>query len=219
MIELLGVISAILAILTFGWGIMKFVLRPYLNRRKDYGDMERTIEGHFKMWKAVDYSYRADPLLDNKDFSRVNKFRKKLRKMDKERLAFILRNAVQLGMKGDWGYWLALIKDNDTIIQALIPTLDGTAGWRPMWRTGYIMEKLIGEQNNVFIERVPTKIKDNECFKEVLDVIITIGVKKYLKIVSNGDDERLSDKAKMVLQEINQYSDQIDEYVKNKQFK
>lgn len=213
--EILGVISSIIGIIGGFWAGIRFILKPILRKKRSYREVIDIIEEYFKRWKDVNYSFRGEPLIRYEEFFKINKFRSNLRKMNKEKIAFLLRNAVQHGLGGDWGYWLVINKNNEKVINALIPALDGTAGWRPMWRVAYILERTVGGKINSLYNEF-SEMKENRNAKFVLEIMKKTGTVRHLHSILKDPQEELKDKAQKVLQEIETFAEQIGEYTKNR---
>ena len=216
MFETLGLIASVIGIASAIWAIFRFILRPYIERYRSYKNVLDMIKDHFNRWKKVDYSARAHSLIIDYKFLEVNKFRHRLRELDREKLAFLLRCAVQSGIGGEWGDWLVINKENEKIIPALITALDGTAGLRPIWRSAYILEKTFGKGINRLFYQLPPEMKDNESIQFAFKVMSEEGVVEYLTSTSKGTDKDLKRKAQLVIQEIEQFSGQINEYIKSR---
>jgi DNA-directed RNA polymerase subunit L len=216
MIEILGIISSIIGIAGGIWAVIRFILKPILRKRRDFREVINTIEKHFKTWKSVNYSFRKDPLIKYEDFLKINRFAPNLRKMNEEKMAFLLRNAVQHGLGGDWGYWLVVNKNNEKVIDALIPSLDGTAGWRPIWRSAYILERTAIGKINTLYNKLSDKLEKSRDVKFVFEIIKKIGTVRYLQSILESGQKELKDKAQKILQEIEVFSEQIEEYTKNR---
>jgi len=209
--EIIGIIASIIGIVGFVWVIIKFV---FINRKRDYKDVNNIIDEHFAVWKRVNFSSRGNSLINYKDFKKVNKFRSKLVKNDKDKMAFLMRCAVQNGMGGAWGHWLVLNKNNEKIVTPLILALDGMAGYQPRWRSAYILEKTFGKSINQVFEKLDTNMKKNEDIKFVFHVMFNEGVEKYLQNVSKGTQKELKLKAQRVLQEIEVFFKEVNQYIK-----
>jgi len=168
------------------------------------------IEDHFNRWKESHYSSRAGSLIGYEEFLEVNKFRDQLQNIGEEKLAFLLRNAVQNGMGGNWGYWLVKNKENEKIIIPLVRALDGTAGWQPTWRAAYILEVTFGRSVDQVFEQLPDEIRKNKNIEFAFHVMSTTGVKEHLQSTETAAQVE----AQRVLQEIENFSEQIGEYIK-----
>lgn len=215
MIETFNLIASIVAITGAAWAISKFFLRPYIEKEKRYKNLVETIEDHFNDWKTGRYYGIGGALVQEKKLvSEINKFRLRLLNLGDEKLAYLLRNAIQNGIKGDWGYWLVINKENGMILPALVSALDGLEGVRPKWRAAYILEKTFGDKISHFYERLPNEMKDNEEIRGAFEVMSSTGIEKHmLQIVTEGDKE-LKRKAKEVLKEIQVFSKYMEDYAK-----
>lgn len=214
--EIIGAIASIIGIISVAFAIIKFLLRPYIERKREYKNVLEIIDEHFKKWKELGYLARSDSLIIGDNFSKINKYQYKLQKLNKERLSFLLRCAVQNGMNGKWGDWLILNKDNDKIVSALVRALDGSAGWRPIWRSAFILEKTFWKKTKYLFNQLPAEMQQNENIKFVFNVMNEQGVYEYLLSMSKSNNENIKPKAQLVLQEMEQFSVQIAEYIKSK---
>ena len=214
--EIVGLIASVIGIISVFFAIIKFLLRPYIESKKEYKKILEIIDVHFKKWKELSYLARADSLIIGENFSKINKYQHKLQKLNKEKFSFLLRCAIQNGMNGKWGDWLVLNKDNEKIIPALVVALDGNAGWRPIWRSAFILEKTLGKKIKYLFNQMPDEMQQNENLKLVFKIINGQGVYEYLLSISEGNNGNIKSKAQLVLQEIDQFSVQLAEYIKSK---
>jgi len=208
MSEIIGIIASVIGIATFIWGIYKFI------GQTEYKKIFKVIDEHFQRWKESDYSSRGGTLIEYSRFLKINRFRSKFRKVEKDKMAFLLRNAVQNGMGGQWGKWLAMNTNNEKIVEPLILALDGTAGEKPMWRSAYILEKIFTKEINQVAVQLKPELMNNEYVKLAIEVIRTTGVEKYLENIlqnKNEQGKRKSD-AQLLLQEIEAFSKEIDNF-------
>lgn len=216
MIEILGIISSIIGIAGGIWAGIRFILKPILRKRRNSREVINIIEEHFKIWKGVNYSFRKDPLIKYEEFLKISRSKPNLRKINKEKMAFLLRNAVQYGLASDWGYWLVMNKNNEKVIDALIPSLDGTAGRKPIWRSAYILERTVIGKINTLYNKLSDKMKKNRDVKFVFEIMKKIGTVRYIQSILESGQKELKDNAQKVLQEIEAFSEQIEEYTKNR---
>ncbi|MEK6616118.1 MAG: hypothetical protein AABZ32_08420, partial [Bacteroidota bacterium] len=150
---------------------------------------------------------------------KINKFRPKFKKLEKEKMAFLLRNAIQNGMGGQWGKWLIVNQNNEKIIEPLVKSLKGNEGWRPMWRSAYVLEKTFGENIDKFFSQLDSGLKENSQIQSVIHVLNTAGVKTYLEGIAKNKQDGRSSKAQAFLQEIQTFHKQIEKYANEQTIK
>ncbi len=180
------------------------------------------IEERFQKWKDLNFSSRGGTLIKYDDFLEVNKYRDKFEKeQDKEKLSFLLRCAVQNGMGGQWGKWLIMNANNEKIVLPLIAALDEMGGWKPAWRSAYLLEVTLKNEIDSICDKLDTEILEDEYTKFAIQILKEEGVKKYLhNIVNNNESKTKQVKdARIVLDEIRYFSNDIQEYIKNQNVK
>ena len=153
MIEVLGVIASVIGIVGALWALTRYVLRHRLQKEENYREVLEIVDEHYAKWKKGLYESRGDSLIRREKFVELNRFRERLCKLDEEKLAFLLRCAVQNGMSGEWGEWLILNKANSWMIPTLVRALRGEAGWRPVWRVASVLEKTYGRNMDSYGSR------------------------------------------------------------------
>jgi hypothetical protein len=211
--ELLSLIASIIAIVGGVWAFGKFILRPLNNKRREFSRVVKIIDDDFERWKENSYSSLDDYLIMGERFLEVNKFRDKLLKIEKDKLTYLFRCSVQ---NGKWGEWLLINQDNDKIIPILILILDGGGGWRPIWRSVYILEKVFGKSINQLFNHLPEDKQENENIQFAFEVMKSKGVESYLKDLSKRTEDEWKTKARQVLHEIEHFSTRVNTYVKRR---
>jgi len=215
MIEVLGIVASIIGIAGAIWALMRYLLRHRLRKEESYREVLAMVDEHYAKWKKGPYESRGGSLISREKFDKVNRFRDRLRKLDEEKLAFLLRCAIQNGMSGEWGDWLILNKANINTLPTLTRALKGEAGWRPIWRSAYILEKTCGRNMDSILEKLSREERSNATIASTIDVIVEQGTKKYLRGLSMSGSPDMKKKAEMVLQEIECFSAQTNQYAEH----
>ena len=177
-------------------------------------EMVNIISNKNQRWKDLNYTARGDALFSYNEFLNVNKLRDYLSDLDKDELAYLLRCSIQNGMGGEWGRWLRVNKDNEKIVTPLVVAINGIAGWRPMWRSAYVLEKIFGKDILVFFEKFKPELVEELRANEAIQAIVTVGIKKRLTLLSIENHEK-SKAALSVLDEIYTFSKEIEEFSEN----
>lgn len=206
MSEIIGLIASVIGIATFIWGIVKLIVWT------EYKKILKVIDAHFQRWEESDFSSRGGTLIEYSKFLEINRFRSKFRKAEKDRMAFLLRNAVQNGMGGQWGKWLTMNTNNEKIVYPLILSLDGTAGEKPMWRSAYILEKIFRKDISQVVDRLNPELENNENVKLAIKIMSMTGVEKYLENILQSEQGKRKSDAQLLLQEIKTFSKEIDNF-------
>jgi len=214
MIEIVGLVSSVIGILTFIWGIAKFAARE-----TEYKRIRKLIDEHYKTWKELGYILRGGAIVEKETVKRINKFRSKLKNIDDGQKSFLFRIAIQNGMIGEWGKWLLMNKHNSEIVEPLVKCLNGEEGWRPRWRSAYVLEKTFEKDINKVLGQLNSNLNKNDQTQLALHVINTDGVERYLKDISQDKQEERHKHAQALLQEIGAFSKQIEEYKKEQTLK
>lgn len=214
MSDTIGFIASILGIIGAIVASVQFLFKPYLKRKQQYKKVKNMVDERFKRWKELNYSMRGGSMIEREDFLLVNKHRSELIKLNDEVNAYILRNAIQNGLSGDWGNWLIENRDNDKITTPLIISLDESAGLRPAWRSSMILEKLFRNSPASIYNYIPDSIKDNPRIKSAIKIIEQEATSKELnRIIKNGSLENRK-KVQMVMEEFELFSDKLDAFMK-----
>jgi len=203
--------------------LARFNYKTSLDDVKNYLQQEKTkpsaqllnllkvIDERFEMWKSLKYSGRGDALISPNEFKPINKFRDMLTELDKERLAYLFRCAVQNGLNAEWGKWLWMNKDNELIVYPLVIVLDGIAGWRPRWRSAYILEITFGDDIALLIQGLSSEIIKDANTKAAFEVMATSGVSEYLDTIAESNHEK-KEEATLVKDEIAKFLDGLANY-------
>ena len=215
MIEILGIIASIVGIAGAIWALIRYILRHRFQKEESYGNILSMVGEHYAKWEKDPYESPDGSIISREKFGEINRFRDRLQKLDEQTLAFLLRCGIQHGMAGEWGDWLLLNKQNNQISHTLIRALKGEGGWRPIWRSAYILEKTFGRNMDSLLDELTGEERDNESIMSAVAVISEQGVKEYLRSISLSGTPGLRKKAEVVLQEIACFSAQINEYVQH----
>lgn len=214
MIETIGILSSILGLIGVVWAIINFVFKPYFRRQEEFKKICTLVDDSYKRWKELSYSARGGTIISHDDFLVVNKYRSKFKKKTPEIKAYLLRSAIQNGLGGNWGSWLEMNRNNKKILLPLFLALNKSAGFRPAWRSAYILEKLFSGN----ISEIDSFILENKIYKinnePILDVIKKCNVEsELLKITKNGNKED-GEKCQYVIEEIETFSKIINSFLK-----
>jgi hypothetical protein len=215
MIETLGVIASIVGIGGAFWALTRYILRHRIEKEERYGNILTLIGEHYAKWENDSYESPNGSLISLEQFGEINRFRDRLKKLDEQKRAFLLRCGVQHGMAGEWGDWLLLNKQNAQTSRALIRALKGEGGWRPIWRSAYILEARFGQNMDSLLDKLSREEKNNENIMSAVAVISEQGVEDYLQSISSGGIPSLKKKAEAVLAEIKCFSAQMSEYAQH----
>lgn len=209
--NILSIIASVIGIVGALWAIIKFLLKPYLELKK----INMMIDDKLQEWRDFPWFSGGRTLIKYEDFFLINKYKERLRKLDDERLAFLLRNAIQHGKTGGWGYWLVRNKDNDEALFAILTAI-GAPDEQPRWRAAYILQVACGRNVRDVFEKLPDMPGEaREKIKTTFDMITSTGTEEYLKTIT--DNEEKQKKAQRVLEEIEMFSEFIKQYAKRRQ--
>ncbi len=214
MIEKIGILASILGILGTIWAFIKFVFNPYFKNREEYKNICIVVNDSYKRWKDLSFSARGGAMISHDDFLTVNKYRHKFKKKNSEIRAYLLRNAIQNGLGGNWGFWLDMNKNNSNILLPLFLILDKSAGLRPLWRSAFILEKIFLRNINELDRFVTENKRISTNDKSILEIIRNNSVEtEMLKLVKQGTKEEKT-KIKYVIEECKTFSKEIDDFTK-----
>ena len=214
MIEIIGLIASIIAIIGALITGFQFVFKPYIRKRNELKKICTIVDENFKRWKELEYSGRGGTMISHDDFIMINKYRSTFNNKDKELRSFLLRNAIQNGLGGEWGKWLNMNRDNEKIILPLIIILKGSSGLRPAWRTAVILEKIFSANIETLDTYIPEKEKDNTSLISIVNIIKNKGIADMLNNLSQNGLKEDRDKAKMVLEEFETFSKELNDFAK-----
>lgn len=213
MAEIIGIIASIIGLCTFIWGIIRYVAKPIFVKREKLNDIINLVDEHYERWVQFGYLARAESLIIGSEFMKLDKYRNELKDIDKDKLGFLLRCAIQNGMKGNWGKWLCLQNSVKSFIPVLVSTLDGNSGLRPCWRSSYILEKLFKSDVDNIKKQIPKSIINNNNVNQILKIISNEGIVNYLIEISKKSNSKNKIKAKLVLQEIDFFRTDIENFL------
>jgi len=205
--SVIGLIGALIA-------VVQFIFKPIIKKCNEFKNICSVVEESFKRWKELEYSVRGGTMISHDYFILVNKYQSKFNKKDKELKSFLLRNAIQNGLGGNWGSWLYLNKDNETIILPLILTLNCSAGLRPVWRSAIILEKIFSKNSSLFDAFIPEKEKNNLSLETIVTVIKNRGVTDLVYDISKNGSKVNREKAQMVIEEFEVFSKELTAFAK-----
>lgn len=212
-IKLIEFAASVISIMGWGWASIKFVFKPYFKNRMEYEKICIVVKDCFKRWNELNYSARGGAMISHDDFLIVNKYRKRFKNKNLELKAYLFRNALQNGLGGNWGYWLYLNKDNVKIISPLVLGLNKSAGFRPNWRSAYILEKLFLkniDKLDLFVNAEKLQIND----KSILEIIKNNKVESEIHRMSIKGTKEEKEKIQLVIEELDKFSKDIDAFAK-----
>jgi hypothetical protein len=214
MIEQIGIVASILGIIGAIWAFIKFVFNPFFKRREEFKNICVVVEDSFTRWQKFDFSLRGGAMISPNDFLIVNKYRSKFNGKSSELKSYLFRNAIQNGLGGNWGYWLEMNKDNESILLPLFLALDKSGGLRPTWRSAFILEKIF--QHNVneidsFIAKYE-KLKLNN--HAIFDIIKSKKVESEILNKSKKGKKEEKEKMPFLIDELEKFSKEIDTFTK-----
>lgn len=214
MIEQIGIVASILCIIGAVWAFIKFVFNPFFKRREEFKNICVVAEDSYKRWQALNFSSRGGAMISPNDFLIVNKYRSKFKGKSSELKSYLLRNAIQNGLGGNWGYWLEMNKDNKSILLPLFLALDKSGGLRPAWRSAYILEKIF--QYN--IDEIDSFIAVHEELKingqAILDIIKSKKVESEILNKSKKGKKEEKERMPFLIDEFEKFSKEIDAFTK-----
>lgn len=206
--ETMYVIAFLFGISATIWATIKFLLLPFFEYRR----ILSVIKAKFLIWNSLDYPIQKDSMISQNNCLIINKYRSKFQKSDHKLKTFLLINAIQNGLSGDWGNWLCINKDNDTIICPLILFLTESAGLRAAWRSSFILEKVFQHDLPQFYTCIPNHLKYDRKIQDAIATIEKLGTEEELRwIVRNGSAENKK-KAQRILEEKEKYASEIEEF-------
>ena len=214
MLEIIGIIASILGIIGAIWSFIKFIFKLHFKRREEFKNICNIIEDSFQRWKALEYSNRGGSMISYDNFLIVNKYRSKFNKSNKEIKAFLLINAVQNGLGGNWGFWLKINNDNESIVSPLILMLDGSAGLRPLWRSACILEKIFSENVDKIYKFIPKSEKVYLKYESALSIILNHRIENEINKISKKGSLENRGKAQMLIEEFEKFSKEINAFTK-----
>jgi hypothetical protein len=118
--------------------------------------------------------------------------------LEQEKLAFLLRCAVQNGFEGAWGKWLAPNSDNAVIVLPLIITLSGAMGQKPRWRSAYILECIFGSQFQSVVEKSFPDYSQHVNTRQVIKIITESSIVGYLEELAQKEGKQSEDAVRLL---------------------
>lgn len=214
MVEQIGIIASIIGIIGAVWAFIKFVFNPFFKRREEFKSICVVVEDSYKRWQELDFSSRGGAMISHDDFLIVNKYRSKFKRKNAGLRSYLFRNAIQNGLGGNWGYWLEMNKDNESILLPLFLALDKSGGLRPAWRSAYILEKIfqqnVNEIDSFIAKNEKLQINNNLILNIIKDRKVEAEIKNILKKGKKEEREKLQ----YLIEEFDKFSIEIDAFVK-----
>lgn len=203
MVEALGLIAALIAIGGFVWATIRYFQPEKARQAQALNEAKTTLEYCYDNWREATVSSKHLHLLSYEDFLKVAFHKNQIAALSENERLFMFVCSIVHGL---WGDWMPRDVASEKILTAVVTLLDGRRGWRPVWRSAYIIEMLTGESKNAWHIHVPKELEDNDNLKLVSKKISGIGVIPYLAGLAKGDNPHLLDKSYALLQEIEAYS-------------
>ncbi len=214
MFEGIEIAATIIGIIGAIWAFVKFVFNPFFKKREEYKNICNVVNDSYERWKELGYTVRGGSMVSHDDFLIVNKYRSKFKNRSPEIKAYLLRNAIQNGLGGNWGFWINMNKDNKLILLHLFLSLDKSGGLRPAWRSAYILEKIYANKSAEIDKFVAENEKFHLTQKYFLDIIKSNSVEKELQKLSRKGTKEEKEKLKFIEEEILRFSKQVNDFVK-----
>ena len=203
MVEYLGIAASVIAILSAIFALRKRIFPKTAVASESLTKAEANFDYYFNKWMEAGYSTKHKYLISWDDFMQIDRHQKVfMAKKDENKRLFLLVCAVK---NGTWGEWWPEDIPWRRLVGALATLLNGEAGWRPVWRAAYLIEKLVNKNQTELIDLLPDDIIDDKEVKEVIQVITKMSVVKYLEGVTQGNNSHLRDKAFTILEDIKAY--------------
>jgi hypothetical protein len=172
------------------------------------------VNDSYERWKELGYTVRGGSMVSHDDFLIVNKYRSKFKNKSPEIKAYLLRNAIQNGLGGNWGFWIDMNKDNKLILLHLFLSLDKSGGLRPAWRSAYILEKIYSNKSSEINKFISENKEFNLNQKYFLDLIKGNSVEKELQKLTKRGTKEEKEKLRFVEEEILKFSKPANEFSK-----
>lgn len=167
----------------------------------------------YNLWYTTKVNSKALYVLPYYLFSEVLVYKDYLKDISYNQKRFLFLSAI---VNGRWADWFPDYYRTSDMFADLSGLLYGSNGWRPIWRTAYILEKLsLIKEVNVRKEMGIDSVVDRN-LNLVLDTIENKSTVEYLNDVVEQNKGSLSDKARMILNEIRAYDETIQSFIKNK---
>ncbi len=215
MFEKIEITATIIGIIGAIWAFIKFIFNPFFKRRDEYKNICNVVNDSYDRWKELGYTVRGGSMVSHDDFLIVNKYRSKFKNTSPEIKAFLLRNAIQNGLGGNWGFWINMNKDNKLILLYLFLSLDKSGGLRPAWRSAYILGKIYAnksiEIDKFIFDNKEFNLKQNFFIEIIKDNSVEKELQKLLKKGAKEEKEKL----RFIEEEISKFSKQVNEFTNN----
>ena len=204
MIEILGVIASVIAVATAIFAVRKRLFPSKVVSSESLTKAKANFDYYFSQWRETDYGTKHKHLIPWDGFKEIGRHRKEFRSIEKEEARlFLFVCAVKHGLWGDW--WPGDVNKKSAIL-ALAALLNGRAGWRPVWRAAYLIEKLSNEDSRDWTNDLPIGLSDDANVQETVRIMKDTGAVKHLELVSQGNNSHLRDKAFTILEDIKAYT-------------
>lgn len=202
MAEWLGIVAAVIAIGSFTWALFKKILPNRVRNSQEIRNVRSIISFASGNWQQATYSSKNLHIISYEDFQKVMAYRHQLKMLTEDERLFLFVCSIVHGL---WGEWIPEDIATKKVIVAASMLTDGRRGWRPVWRSAYIIEKLSGRIPERWQDVISDEVRDNSNFAQVEAVISTSSVVTYLEGMARGKNTHLVDKSYALLQEIDSF--------------
>lgn len=202
MVEVLGLVAALIAIGGFIWAMLRHFRPEKAKRAKAFSEATTSLAYGYNNWREATLSSKYLHLLSYDDFKKVALHKNQMAVLPEGEQIFMFVCSIVHGL---WGDWMPRGIPADRLLPSVITLLDGRPGWRPVWRAAYIIE-FLSDGPEEWLRYFPEELQSNSNAVQVREVISGDGVISYLVATTQGDNSHLRDKAYKTLQEIDAYS-------------
>ena len=202
MYESLGAIAALIAIGGFAWAIYKHFRPIEVKRAEALNEAKTILEFGFSEWRTASPTSKHMYLLSLDDFRKVVLQRSLIAEISEDERLYVFISSI---VHGRWGDWFPGDIDSKKVLEAAGTLLDGRRGWRPIWRAAYLIERIVQDTNDAWLDYIPRELEHNENVKQVTGVIAGDGVVSFLIEKARGENPHLIDKSYALLQEIDTF--------------
>jgi hypothetical protein len=217
MAETIGLVASVFGILGVLFALLRFLFKNNLQQKGNLKKINDLIETQFILWKERGYSSVGGTLIKNEELvSQIDHFRYKFKFSDNGMRAYMLRNAIQNGLVGNWGFWLLENKQNPIALLGIITALDGTTGERPRWRAGHILETMFDKNSTGLYTKLAEMYARENNIKCIFELIQSCGIKKHINDLIKDEtiDLKIRENAISTINEFVFYASQISDFAK-----
>lgn len=192
-VSVIGTVSAVIVLLK--WILPRFTA-TVVSLRKAKG----TIQYYFRDWNEAPVDSKNEFIIPYKEFLEVDRHRDRVFVANGHSVqSFLLTCAVVHRL---WPKWLKFEYHSQTVISSLATLLNGRAGWRPVWRSAYLLQGFSDQYGYDWIQLLPSGLLRDEAAAFALQQIKNRTVISYLEGISEGHNSHLRDKAFEILEDL-----------------